>query len=241
MNAPDPLYRIDGAWFVCFDDDLAPRPNQCRVLSFGVNNDHTFDQEMIDKYGCEVHSFDPIVEAALFASVRAQKPALANAPILPVNNKWKFYKLGVSNKPTGSLKSFKLGDKLDLMSLIKLAGVENQVIDVFKIDIEGEEKGVFDELDMDYACKYFKQFMFESHKNFRFQDLVKFEQCFFLFYRHTRFFIQDDGNTPTGYRTEFQQNAFHLDLSLFKNESYLAEYMFVNGEFYFANMNFFNL
>lgn len=110
---------------------------------------------------------------------------------------------------------------------------------MFKMDIEGEEVGVFKQLDMSYACKYFKQIVFETHKNFRFKDLVKLEECFFMFYRHTRFFIHDLYNQPTGLLTEFQQKNFSLDISLFKNETYLAEYMFVNGEFYFANENFF--
>jgi len=146
----------------------------------------------------------------------------------------------VSRDGTNDLKSIQIGTKLDLMSILKLIGLENKVIDIFKIDIEGEEKGVFEKLDMDYACKYFKQIMFETHKNFRFDELTKLEQCFFMFYRHTRFFIRDLPDQPTGPLTEFQQEAFKLDLSLFKNESYLAEYMFVNGEFYFANVNFIN-
>ena len=38
------------------------------------------------------------------------------------------------------------------------------------MDIEGEEKDVLDNFDMQYACKYIKQIMFETHKNFRFGD-----------------------------------------------------------------------
>lgn len=185
-----------------------------------------------------MHSFDPAVEAPIFASIRANNPKYKNEPVLPVTNKWTFYKLGVSNEPTAKLGSHKMNDKLDLMSLIKLAGLENKIVDVFKMDIEGEEKGVFADLDMAYACKYFKQFMFETHKNFMFNDLVKLEECFFLFHRHTRFFLKDDVGGPTGLRSEFQQDGFLLNLDLFKNETYLAEYMFVNGEFYFLNINF---
>lgn len=94
-------------------------------------------------------------------------------------------------------------------------------------------------MDMNYACKYFKQFMFETHMNFRFNELVKLEECFFMFHRHTRFYINNLLDTPTGLKSEFQQTNFSLNLSMFKDELYLAEYMFVNGEFYFVNKNFF--
>lgn len=132
-----------------------------------------------------------------------------------------------------------IGTKLNLTSILKLVNLENEIIDVFKMDIEGEERGIFDSLDMRYACTYFKQMVFETHKNFAFNDLVKLEECFFLFYRHTRFFIGDLYNQPIGIATEFQRKDYKLDLSLFRNETYLAEFMFVNGEFYFANSNFF--
>ncbi|KAK3089143.1 hypothetical protein FSP39_001221 [Pinctada imbricata] len=42
----------DGGWDIC--DDLAYRPGKnCLVYSFG------FDDAIVKKYGCEVHSFDP--------------------------------------------------------------------------------------------------------------------------------------------------------------------------------------
>ena len=183
---------------------------------------------MIDKHGCEIHSFDPIIEATLFASTNKWEK----------NNKWTFYKLGVSNQPTTKLGSHKLGDKLDLMSLLKLTGLENKVVDVIKIDIEGEEKGVIESLDINYACKYFKQIMFKTHKNCEFKDLVKLEECFILFHRHTRFFMGDKYNSTNGHLSEFQQGFYMLNLGLFKSEINLAEFMFVNGEFYFLNVNF---
>lgn len=132
-----------------------------------------------------------------------------------------------------------MGDKFDMISLIQLANLENKVIDVVKMDIEGDEKGVLMDLDMEYACEYFKQLLFETHGNFRFEDLVKLEECFFMFHRTTRFFINDVFNTPTGHRTEFQQDGFMLNLTRFGNEISLAEFMFVNGELYFVNKKFF--
>ncbi|PVD23470.1 hypothetical protein C0Q70_16742 [Pomacea canaliculata] len=48
----------DGGWDVC--DDIEHRPQSpCLVYSFGINHDFSFDDAVSDKYGCEVHSFDP--------------------------------------------------------------------------------------------------------------------------------------------------------------------------------------
>jgi hypothetical protein len=35
----DPLWRIDGAWFICFDEKLAPKKDSCNILSFGIDKD----------------------------------------------------------------------------------------------------------------------------------------------------------------------------------------------------------
>ena len=176
-------------------------------------------------------------------------PAINNSPIIEVTEKWKFYRIGVSGDNVRgenkngvvrqtSFNSFKIGDILNLKSIIKLIGAYQRTIDVMKVDIEGEEWNVFMNMDMEYICKYVKQLMFETHKNFKFEELARLEKCFYLFYRHTRFFLHDVYGTPTGGRSEFQ-NGYKLDLNLFKNEISLAEYMFVNGEFYFVNGNFF--
>ena len=94
-------------------------------------------------------------------------------------------------------------------------------------------------MDVDYACKYIKQFMFETHKNFKFHELSKFEKCFRLFHRDARLFMKDFINFPTGTLTEFQNpDGFLLEIKPFQNEINLAEYLFVNGEFYFINLNF---
>lgn len=128
---------------------------------------------------------------------------------------------------------------LDLTSILKLTGTVNQVIDVFKMDIEGPEKEVFSNLNMNYACKFFKQIIFETHKNFRFRDLEKLEQCFYLFRRDTRFFEYLVHHPQLGFLSEFQAPQGHkINVTAFFNETFLAEFMFVTGELYFVNKNF---
>ena len=91
-NAPHSLFRIDGAWFVCLDDQLTPARFNCNVLSFGISSDYTFDMEMNKDYGCNVFSFDPFYEADIFAKIRAANKDLLHSINIKVNSKWNFYK-----------------------------------------------------------------------------------------------------------------------------------------------------
>ena len=92
QNSPHPLYRIDGAWFICLDGQLAPKKDDCNVLSFGISNDYSFDLEMNRDFGCSVFSFDPIVEADIFSKIRSSNNNLAQSVQIKVNPKWTFYK-----------------------------------------------------------------------------------------------------------------------------------------------------
>lgn len=47
-----------GTWEVCDDQPYSPAL-PCLVYSFGTADDWAFDSEMANKFGCEVHSFDP--------------------------------------------------------------------------------------------------------------------------------------------------------------------------------------
>lgn len=239
-NAPDELWRIDGAWYICLDSKAEPQKSNCNVLSLGINHDYTFDNEMHNSFGCNVFSFDPFVEAEKFRKIRQSSPSLNNSPVLQVDDKWKFYRVGIVGKVNEkkSLSSLKIKDLISLDSILDLTGLRDRVIDVFKMDIEGPEKEVFNNLDMNYACKYVKNLVFETHKNSKFADLVKLEKCFRLFWRSTRFFAGDSSG-PTGHITEFQNpNGWKLDIKKFGNELNLAEFMFTSGELYFVNINF---
>lgn len=242
QNAPDELFRIDGAWFICLDQNLAPRQSECNVLSFGIFTDFLFDEQIRQLYDCNVHSFDPFKEAWLFKNIRKANKELQNSPILKVNEKWHFYRIGISenksvieNKPIDKLS---IGDILNTETILEMTNLKNKIIDVVKMDVEGAEKSFMENLDMEYACRYFKQLLFETHHNFIFKDLVKLEKCFRLFRRDTRFH-SSNLHGPTGHLTEFQYpKEWNLNLKMFKNEIDLAEYMFLSGELYFININF---
>jgi len=192
----DLLWRIDGAWFVCFDGKLAPKKNSCNVLSFGINDDESFDLDFNSNYGCNVFSFDPFVEAEIFSKIRQSDSSLKDSNLIKVNPKWFFYRIGVTGSKQNARDQNKIGGFETLDNIITLTNLKNKIIDVFKMDIEKGEINVLENLDMDYACKYFKQFVLETHplspneifSRYTYILLQKLHKCFLLFHRDTRFF-----------------------------------------------------
>lgn len=120
------------------------------------------------------------------------------------------------------------------------------MIDIFKMDIEGPERLFIQKMDIDYACRYFKQFLFETHIEYdkvpkvnfeRYNLLMKLEKCFLLFHRDTRFF-KVGGTDKNGWLNEFQIDH-KINLRQFgANEIEVIWYMLSIGELYFVNKNF---
>ena len=236
------LYRIDGGWFACMDGQARLQKNKCTVLSFGVNHDFTFDQEASQDYGCLVHSFDPFIEDEFFTRLRKKNGHGTSSEItLNVDNKWKFHRIGVTDKK-GQTRTPEYW-MLSLDSILDYTGLKNQVIDILKMDIEGAEEDVLKDLDIDYACKYIKQILLETHPGFKgIPSLLRnrIERCFSLFRRDHRFFLGHI-REPVGFITEWQRpvsDPFFLDISQFKDENELAQVLFNLGELYFVNINF---
>jgi hypothetical protein len=214
--------------------------NKCLVFSFGINKDDSFDLEINQKYGCSIYSFDPFVEVDRFAAIRRSNPALSKAVKLEANSKWAFYRLGITgNKKEKDLSTLRIQDMISFGQVLEMTGTRNKIIDVFKMDIEGAEVGFLETIDMEYFCKYVKQFVFETHIRPPPHLLFKLEKCFYLFHRDTRFFLVPPPVGPTGVMTEFQApNGYSVNLSLFKNEIDLATVLFTQGELYFVNLKF---
>ena len=252
-NAPHNLWRIDGAWFLCLDGNFnLNKFDECNVLSFGIHNDYSFDYHVNKKFKCNVHSFDPFTEDKLFSDIRDRSEYLKYSPKINVNPTWTYYRVGIDGDSSLQYKNVKMGEMLNFHETLKYVNLEENIIDILKMDIEGYEKPFLDKLNMNYACKYIKQFVLETHPpEGHAKDTIKYdedfykimrklEQCFLLYHRNTRFFIGDKIDTPTGHITEFQNEdeGYLLQLKHFKNEINLANFMFFYGELYFINQNF---
>ncbi len=242
LNAPHDLFRIDGAWFICLDK---LEINNCTVLSFGINTDYSFDRAIRYDYGCKINSFDPFIEADLFKAKRESNISLKNSFKLEMDEKWTFYRIGIVGQVNKTISKNEIGSMTDIISILKLTNQLNKTIDIFKMDTEGGEKEFIENLDMNYACTYFKQFVIETHLNYknakcRYDLMKKLEICFSMFHRNTRFF-RGDTHGPTGLLTEFQnpKNGFKLELNEFVDEFDLVHFLFSTGELYFINRNFF--
>lgn len=233
------LERVDGSWYICFDKNLAPITNSCRVLSFGINTDESFDYEINRDYGCEVHSFDPFIESKRFTEIRSFDPKLADAYRIPVNQKWTFYRIGVTGSAKNVINKNKIGWIDTLENIIEMTGFKDKVIDVFKMDIESGEINVLEEFNIDYACKYYKQFVLETHAASLTQNLhdlmLKLDKCFSLFHRDSRLIGPNYSGEVV---LDVAKTGFNINLQHFVNEINLANFLISTGELYFINENF---
>jgi Methyltransferase domain len=121
----------DGGKFICGLDDYF-RTKGCLVYSVGSSGDFSFEENIIKKFGCEVHTFDPTGNSPKWE---------ADATALGVS----YHSWGLSgtegimyNPDTDT------NNPLYTMSqIVQKLGHENRFIDILKIDCEGCEWGAF--------------------------------------------------------------------------------------------------
>ena len=51
------MFSRDGHKYVCMDPDVSPVPGNCIVYSFGIGNEMTFDNKIVN-YNCSLYAFD---------------------------------------------------------------------------------------------------------------------------------------------------------------------------------------
>jgi hypothetical protein len=130
--------------------------------------------------------------------------------------------------------------------ILKYTQLENKVIDIFKMDIEGVEDNILNTIDVNYLCKYVKQFYIENHAkgaktqaSLRFiRPIQKLESCFLLFKRDTRFFMDISKDKYGNFKSEFQEPKSNINLNYFDDEIDLINYVVTSGELYFININY---
>ena len=143
-----------------------------------------------------------------------------------------------NNAPSKNLNQIGWLDTYEnILNYLKL---NERVIDMLKIDIEGNEwEALVDIMDTNpkQLCKYVKQMAIETHSRFNlhetnFRIIKSIEVCFRLYKRDHRFYLTNSN------KSEWQLGNFSLPLSKYKDEIELARALFLYGELYFINKNF---
>lgn len=125
---------IDYDKVVCLDPDVAIKPNNCTVYSFGIGHDTTFD-DMANHYGCEVFMFDPTINHDDINKNLFQRE--------------KFFHLGIESNHfhmnhhinyTDDSKTETIDGEYDTYDKIReRIGHQNRTVQYLKIDIENAE------------------------------------------------------------------------------------------------------
>lgn len=149
------------------------------VYSFGIGEDISFDRAIIEKHGCEVFAFDPTPKSINWVSRQE------------ISEKFRFFEFGISNKSgfidfflpknpnhvSGSMinqNNINIKEKV-LVEMKTIRDILNELnhkhINVLKMDIEGEEYDVIDNiLDNNISVD---QILVEFHDRFFDNGTVK--------------------------------------------------------------------
>lgn len=141
-----------GAWWICKAQLENVKPS---VISIGIGEDTSFDQQMVEKYGAYVYGFDPTPKSRIY--VDSQRGAwkdgfhfeafgvgIADGEaklVLPENSKHVSGRVG---EGCNTCERVKITLKT-LQSLVKLTG--GSKVDILKMDVEGMEYQVLDSLE----------------------------------------------------------------------------------------------
>ncbi|KAL5012558.1 hypothetical protein ScPMuIL_011109 [Solemya velum] len=135
-------HLVDGGWEICEDDAYIPK-KPCLVYSVGIANDFSFDDEIVERYGCDVHSFDPTIN---------QKDHLRGTQI-------HFHPIGLASR-TGEES---IGPVMTLEDIRTKFGHTNRPIDILKIDIEKMEWVVLPQMLKKGTLHDVRQIVMELH------------------------------------------------------------------------------
>ncbi|XP_069129878.1 uncharacterized protein [Argopecten irradians] len=133
----------DGGWDICNDTDYRPSA-PCLVYSFGVAGDWSFDDQISNIYGCQVHSFDPSIG----------KADHQRSPLIT------FHNLGLWGKPKGMRGKWTM---MNLKGIIDMLGHTGKTIDIVKMDIEASEWDAIPDMVATGVLKNVRQLYFEFH------------------------------------------------------------------------------
>ncbi|XP_037782124.1 uncharacterized protein LOC119578636 [Penaeus monodon] len=150
---------------MCLDERFDIQAGKCVVLSFGVNNEWSFEDDA-ERLGCKVYAFDPTM---------GKEDHQRSANI-------RFFKLGISDV-AGEKGVGMNADPLDFNfrkpfpvdryeNIVRRLGLEGRVIDFVKMDIELSELDVLRDLldDSPHLLRNINQIAIEVHHDLRHGD-----------------------------------------------------------------------
>ncbi|XP_048256131.1 probable methyltransferase-like protein 24 isoform X2 [Haliotis rufescens] len=150
----------DGGWDVCVDPPYSFHA-PCLVYSFGISFDFSFDDDVANKYGCEVHSYDP---------------SMKNVGDHSRGQQIYFHKTGLNSTDTINEDGWRMRT---FSSILKENNHSSETIDVLKIDIETSELWALPEMLKSGSLRHVKQLCFEMHIKRGFQPEPNKEKYIF--------------------------------------------------------------
>ena len=119
---------MDGQKAVCVDFQVEPVSDACIVYSFGISNEWSFDEAM-QKYGCYVFAFDPSM----------------NKEDHQHSKRIHFYNLGLASEDASIRNGWNMKTLSSIYTMLRPKHGD-MIIDYLKIDIEGDEWHVIDNI-----------------------------------------------------------------------------------------------
>ena len=137
----------DGGKWVCVVETLLQRPG-CVIYSFGSKGDTSFEKMMLNTTKCSVWTFDPTLDAAMLAKVKAV-PGLNFTPV------------GLADNDGEMAIAGKVLPVRTVHTLMRERG--HTWVDVLKMVIEGGEWSVFNDLIQQGVSPPISQAQVEFH------------------------------------------------------------------------------
>ncbi len=142
----NPITAPDGHKAVCLDQYVSPEFDNCLVYSFGINNQWSFDEAMV-QYGCHVFAFDP----SMGVGDHDRSPYIH------------FYKLGLAGSDSLPSSGWNVSTASSIYQMLTRRHGE-KVIDLIKMDIEFAEWEVITQmLRSGFLADKVKQLAVEIH------------------------------------------------------------------------------
>lgn len=171
---------VDGAKLVCLDDDVRPVPGDCFALNFGIGFEMTFDEALVN-YGCRVIALDPtngnITNMAYDANITNSLQPLNMASKANSRRVFHALNLGLNDKDTTLAINVTFDSvhfSLNVASYYTyqtiLSVLDNPRVDLLKIDIEGAEWKVLQQVlrspSAPQLLQHVRQILLEIHFDF---------------------------------------------------------------------------